>query len=101
MPQSTLFHITRAEAWQSAVACGEYSTADLPSTGFIHLCSAEQTAFVLDKFFPIRDGLVMIHINAQRLRAEVRYEEAEPGMEFPHLYGPLNLDAVLRVEELL
>jgi len=98
---STLFHITAVGAWQDALACGEYRTPDFDSTGFIHLCRGEQLSFVLAKFFPVRAGFVLLHVDAPRLRAPVVYEPSEPGMApFPHLYGSLNVDAVVKIEPL-
>ena len=45
-------------------------------------------------------GLVLLEIDPQRLGAPVRFEEGEPGEDFPHLYGELNPDAVVRVTPL-
>lgn len=42
-------------------------------------------------------GLVLLAIEADRLSSELRYEAAEEGERFPHIYGPLNLDAVTGV----
>lgn len=101
MHRSTLFHITTAAHWQQALIAGEYRTPDLPSTGFIHLCQAPQLPFVLAKFFPVREGFLLLHIDPARLHASVVFEVSEPGMDpFPHLYGPLNTDAVVKVEPL-
>ncbi|MBL8218846.1 MAG: DUF952 domain-containing protein [Bryobacterales bacterium] len=94
-------HIAAAQAWNGALARCEYRTADLESTGFIHLCTPDQLPFVLAKFFPTRAGFVVLHIDAARLTAPVVYESSEPGMApFPHLYGPLNVDAVVTVQAL-
>jgi len=41
--------------------------------------------------------LLLLCIEAGRLSAAPVDEESEPGQEFPHLYGPLNLDAVVEV----
>ena len=42
-----------------------------------------------------RTDLVLLVLDPARVNAEIRYEESEPGQRFPHLYGPLNLDAVI------
>lgn len=101
MNHSALFHIAAATAWNDALALGEYRTPDLESTGFIHLCAADQLPFVLQKFFPSPDGFVLLRIDAARLAAPLLYEASEPGMApFPHLYGALNVDAVVKIEPL-
>ena len=42
--------------------------------------------------------LVLLCVAVDRLSAPLRYEPGDPGSDelFPHLYGPLNTDAVLR-----
>ena len=48
-----------------------------------------------------RSDLLLLWVDPSRLAAELRYERPEPGApEFPHLYGPLNLDAVVAVTPL-
>jgi uncharacterized protein (DUF952 family) len=49
------------------------------------------------RFAGARD-LVLLWVAADRLGAPLRYEPGDPGSDelFPHLYGPLNADAVLR-----
>jgi uncharacterized protein (DUF952 family) len=89
-----LFHITTGEEWERARARGEYRPASLETEGFIHLSGDRQWLRTAERFFRGQRGLVLLSIRAEQLAAEVRYEEAD-GEPFPHLYGPLNLDAVV------
>lgn len=89
-----LFHITTAEAWARAKSQGEYRAATLDTEGFIHLSGEHQWLRTAERFFRGQRGLVLLAIRADRLRAQVRFETAD-GEQFPHLYGPLNLDAVV------
>lgn len=101
MDEPILYHIAPAQAWAAAIATGEYRTPDLPQTGFIHLCLPSQLDFVLHKFFPTRAGFLLLHIDPAKLSAPLKYEHSEPDQPpFPHLYGPLNTDAVLGVKPL-
>ena len=47
------------------------------------------------RFGGARD-LVLLGVRVDRLQAPLRYEPGDPGSDelCPHLYGPLNLDAV-------
>jgi uncharacterized protein (DUF952 family) len=93
--EAKILHVTSTDAWEAARSAGEYRTPDLAAIGFIHFCRPSQLRFVLDRYFAGRGGLVVLHVDVKRLLADLRWEASEPGMEtFPHLYGPLNLDAI-------
>ena len=92
-----ILHITRREAWEAAQPVGVYRPASLDAEDFIHLSTVSQIVGTANRFFRgPADDLVLLLIDPDRLRAEVRYEPAD-GQLFPHLYGPLNTDAVTRV----
>ena len=94
-----IFHITTAAAWADAQLLDEYSVFSLIAEGFIHLSTAEQVIGTAERFYGGAAGLVLLQVDDARCAADVRWEppaEApESSMRFPHLYGPLNLDAVL------
>lgn len=93
-----LFHITEAISWQTAQAEGFYSPASLQTEGFIHLSEQGQVEWVGHRFYQGRSGLVLLEIDSERLVSELRYDEVPGDGTFPHLYGPLNLNAVIEVE---
>ena len=97
---SRIYHITTAADWQAALAAGAYTADTLAGEGFIHLSTGAQVIGTANRFFRGRPGLVLLAVDPARLLAELRYEESEPGQRFPHLYGPLNLDAVVAVAPL-
>lgn len=92
---SHIYHIAAAEDWDAARADGVYAADSLSAEGFIHLSTRDQVLWVAGRFYRGRAGLVLLAVDPARLAAELRYEESEPGQRFPHLYGPLNLDAVV------
>ena len=94
-----LFHITSHEAWSDAKLHGAYRAPSLGTQGFIHLSEERQWPLTLQRFYGGQPGLVLLVLEASLLRAEVRFEPAD-GDLFPHLYGELNLDAVIEVREL-
>lgn len=95
----TLFHITTNLAWQKAQEEKVYQAPSLKQEGFIHLSRPHQVLATGQRFFSSApENLLLLSIATERLIAPVKYEIAE-GEKFPHLYGPLNLDAVLRVDE--
>jgi uncharacterized protein (DUF952 family) len=95
----SLYHIVPDRAWADAAAAGAYRPPSLASDGFIHLSTASQIDGTLRRHFANAIGLVLLTIDTGRLAAPVRWEEAPGGYgTYPHLYGPLNVDAVVTVD---
>ena len=96
-----LFHLTTRAAWQRAVAVGDYVTPSLQdeNEGFIHLSTESQWPGVRARLFADTADLVLLVIDPDRLRNEIKFELAD-GDHYPHLYGPLEVGAVIEVREL-
>ena len=94
-----IYHIASAADWEQASRDGEYMTStrglSLAEQGFIHASTAPQVAPVANAFYGDDQDLVVLVIDTGRLEPELRYEPV-PGWDdpFPHIYGPLNVDAV-------
>ena len=102
-------HITTRVAWDAAQESGEFRSPEFDEHGFIHCSTPEQVLLVANAFFRGRTGLVLLMINPARLKSPVHWEPADsaerlPGFTqnavFPHVYGPINLDAVARTVSL-
>ncbi len=91
-----IYHIASRADWQSAHKSGSYTADSLAAQGFIHCSKAEQVAGVLARFYAGQSGLVLLVIDPQKLTSDLRYEPGsdKPDELFPHIYGPLNLEAV-------
>ena len=97
---SLVFHITSRSQWQQAQQLGVYRADSLDSEGFIHFSLLDQVVRSANKFFAGQSQLVLLTIDPSRLQAELRYDPIASGELFPHLYGPLNVDAVIQVFDL-
>ncbi len=96
-----IYHVLHKNDWQKALEQGYYEAASLASEGFIHASKAHQVAGVLDRYFIGKNDLVLLHIDEHKLTSPFTYEfSPSVNEEFPHIFGPLNMDAVLKVEEL-
>jgi uncharacterized protein (DUF952 family) len=91
-----IVHICETRAWEEAQQRGEYRPASLESEGFIHASRPEQALQVANRFYTGQSDLLVLWVDPQRLRASIRYEPAD-GELYPHIYGVVNLEAVLRV----
>jgi len=100
---SRIYHIATRADWIQAQADGVYTRSSVDKTlaeeGFIHASQASQVTRTANKYYrDVPGDLVVLVIDTDLVRAEVRYEDV-PGVElpFPHIYGPLNADAVIAV----
>lgn len=93
--QRCILHICKRAVWEAALQVGSYEGDTLASEGFIHCSTSEQVVDVADcRFKGVRDLLLLV-IDPRQVRPEVKYEEAANGQHYPHIYGPLNIDAVV------
>jgi uncharacterized protein (DUF952 family) len=95
---SLIYHIAAGPIWAQAQRDGEYtmSTRDktLAQEGFIHCSDASQVAGVANLFYPGERDLLLLVIDPERVTSRVQYDPVAD-QRFPHIYGPLNVDAVL------
>lgn len=95
----TIYHLVRRSMWEKNPD-QPYRAESLASEGFIHCSFADQVAASANRFYGDAVDLLLLHIDADRLSSPLREEASGTGAMFPHIYGPLNRDAVARVEEL-
>ena len=97
-----IFHIAEADAWTDAQDNGEYRHSTLGTTldeeGFIHCSRREQVEAVANAAYWGRHDLLLLVIDPTKVGAEIRDENLDGGSDrYPHIYGPLSLDAVVEV----
>ena len=93
-----IYHMCPAEAWEEAVASGEYiGTADDRRDGFLHFSTAEQIAESARRHRAGQAGLVLVAVEAARLGDRLRWEKSRGCALFPHLYGALSPDEAASV----
>jgi uncharacterized protein (DUF952 family) len=94
-----ILHAAPRTSWSAAQGQGTYAADSLAGEGFIHCSKADQILRVANMLYHGQHGLVLLVIDPARLTSELRWE---PGVDlsaerFPHVYGPINLEAVTRV----
>lgn len=96
-----VYHLAEPTEWEAAQGKESYTPSNYERDGFIHLSEPHQVADTSSKVFPGRHDLVLLTIDETRLTSELVREPANPQSPpadqplFPHLYGPLNLYAVV------
>jgi len=96
MATETILHITTDAGWAAAQADGALTTPSLAEEGFIHCSTFAQLEATANRVFRGSGDLLLLELDPAKLTAPLKWERAtDVGDEFPHIYGPLNLDAVL------
>ena len=91
-----IVHICRCADWLGTQAGSAYRATSLETEGFIHCSRPDQALKVVNMFLQHIPNLCLMWISPEKLIAELRWEAVEDD-QFPHLYGELNLDAVIGV----
>lgn len=90
-----ILHITSRGQWQQARETGVYTSNSLETEGFIHCSLPEQVVFVANSRYRGETGLILLCIDSDRVKPEIRYEGEID--RYPHIYGPLNTGAVVDI----
>jgi uncharacterized protein (DUF952 family) len=93
-----IYHITTREAWTNASETGSYSAPSLKEEGFIHCSELSQVEDIKSRFYAGVQDLVLLTIDTEKLTSQLIFEWS-PSVQntFPHIYGPINADAVVSV----
>jgi len=91
-----ILHICFAGDWTPGVV---YRPASLDTVGFVHCSDPGTVHLPANRLFAGRRDLVLLRLDAARLRSPLRWEEGDPpdpsGIWFPHVYGPIDPEAVV------
>ena len=101
MTRTAIYHICREVEWRRAEVSGTYtgSSQDL-ADGFIHFSTRAQLRKSAAKHRAGQTDLVLLTCDPAFFGDALKWESARQGQLFPHLYGDLNLDAVISCDHL-
>lgn len=90
------YHIATKSDWEKALERQEYIVPSLEEEGFIHASYWEQLEATAGRYYKGQSDLLILQIDASKLKASLKVEYAPSiNQDFPHIYGPLNLNAVI------
>lgn len=93
-----IYHVTTASDWEAAKEKGYYENPSLISEGFIHCSQDHQVAGVLERYFGGKTELLKLVIDTDKLTSKFVFDWSPSTADtFPHVYGPINIDAVIEV----
>ncbi len=97
-----IYHITNKKEWEKALRENSYSPDSLSKEGFIHCSPAEKLSDTLNNFFKGKNDLLLLSIDESKvLNRIIREDLYGHDFNFPHIYGELNLDSVIKVTEII
>lgn len=100
-PMTVIYRIISVADWQAAQGAGAFTgTAHDLRDGFIHFSTASQAAETAAKHYAGKTDLLLLYIRDSDLASPLKWEKSRNDELFPHLYGPLPVAAVSRVERL-
>ena len=100
MIKSNIYHICTQKSWADQSKAMDYIHDSLENENFIHCSNEDQIAGVLKRYFTETNNLVILTIKSDMVIPTIKYEIAPIGEYFPHIYGPLNKDAIIEVQEI-
>lgn len=96
-----IYHVALKSQWAKAQAEGFFTEDSLTTEGFIHMSTREQVAGVLDRYYKNIPDLLLLHVDESLLTSKLQYDLSPSVQEsFPHVYGTINLNAIVYVEEI-
>jgi uncharacterized protein (DUF952 family) len=96
-----IYRIVSEGDWRAAQAAGAFTgTAHDLRDGFIHFSTASQAAETAAKHYAGKTDLLLLYVRDSDLTSPLKWEKSRNDDLFPHLYGPLPVSAVYRVETL-
>ena len=93
-----IYHILLPETWEAIKDNSFYETESLADEGFIHCSYDDQLEGVLERYYSDADRVVVLSVDANRLTSPLVSEPSTNDEPYPHVYGPINLDAVVKAE---
>lgn len=89
------YHLVPLEVWQARGGETTYLPDAYEADGFIHMTNGLEPLLQVANLFyrsDAREYLVLV-VDTGRLASELRYDDEDE--IYPHIYGPLNTDAVI------
>jgi uncharacterized protein (DUF952 family) len=96
-----IYHIVLPHVWEHFVNRPSYQPESLHTEGFIHCIYEAQLEGVLNRYYKGAEKVLILKIDTGKLLPKLVEEPSTGGEIYPHIYGRLNHNAVVSVEERL
>lgn len=100
MSQKNIYLIVSQAEYMQAIEKGQLVKESLGSEGFIHASDLPNLTRVANKFYLSCELPMVLEVAVEEIEAEVKWEAAANSL-YPHIYGPLNMSAVVNVHAIV
>jgi uncharacterized protein (DUF952 family) len=92
-----IYHIVLPKVWKKFDGEKFYEAESLSTEGFIHCSFEDQLEGVLERYYSGVERVLTLEIDPELLASRLVNEPSTNGEIYPHIYGKINLDAVVAV----
>jgi len=94
-----IYHVVLPAVWERFKTKPSYQPDSLATEGFIHCSYASQLEGVLERYYGGVEKVLILTIETDKLLSKLVKEPSTNDELFPHIYGRLNINSVVDVEE--
>ncbi|MEO7659684.1 MAG: DUF952 domain-containing protein [Pyrinomonadaceae bacterium] len=96
-----IYHIVLPDVW-TAFDTDLYEHPSLTAEGFIHCSFTDQLDGVIGRYYSGEERVVVLEIESSKLMSRLIKEPSTNSEIYPHIYGPINRDAIIsaKIKEL-
>lgn len=93
-----IYHIVLPDVWEKFKDEDFYAAESLKTENFIHCSFENQLETVLQRYYKDVGKVLILEIEPEKLVSELINEPSTNGEIYPHIYGKINRDAIVKVE---
>ncbi len=95
-----IYHIAHKIDWDLSIADNSYKTGSLTDEGFIHCSPREKIVETANTFYKGQKNLMLLIIDDSKVKSKIIWEDLYGhGFNFPHIYGKINMNEIVKVTE--
>ncbi len=94
-----IYHIVLPDIWESFKDEKFYEAESLRTEGFIHCSFREQIETTLGRYYKGVERVLILEIETEKLLSKFVSEPSTGGEVYPHVYGKINWEAIIKIEE--
>jgi uncharacterized protein (DUF952 family) len=98
-PSRMIYHITTEKEWAAAEGKNDYAPAAFAKDGFVHTARINQLEGVWERYYSGKTNLLLLCIDERKLDANLVYEPSTNRELYPHVYGTINKNSIVRLVE--